>query len=227
MYGELHNVNAIQQVSLSPYTKTVVTIVTCSKRDKLSYIGRKDGFPSRKETYSTLSTLFYQFYGNLELSERIKGLSKFATKHWGSLLEYLLSLLYQLPYYIIIFLTVCIYPLTWTPTKVSFRVFSTVIFTHVNNYIRCYKIVLRRNTTLIIAVICIKYAVVKLKPEKRPRLRSNVSKKGRIRLWPAGLNWHFGAETDLLNFQCSFWVAGSVLCQLSYEASWELVTFDD
>ena len=55
----------------------------------------------------------------------------------------------------------------WTSTKVSFRIFSTVIFTHMNNYIKYYKIVLRRNTKLIIAVICIKYAVVKLKPEKR------------------------------------------------------------
>ena len=79
----------------------------------LSYIGRKELFPSRKETYSTLSTLFYQFYPNLELSERIKGLSKFATKNCGSLLEYVLSILDQLPYYIIIiFLTVFIYPPT-------------------------------------------------------------------------------------------------------------------
>ena len=35
-----------------------------------------------------------------------------ATKNCGSLLDYLLSLLYQLPYYIIIFLTVCVYPPT-------------------------------------------------------------------------------------------------------------------
>ena len=30
-----------------------------------------------------------------------------------------------------------------------------------------------------------------------PKLCSNGSKKGWIRLWSAGLNWHFGAETDL------------------------------
>ena len=35
-----------------------------------------------------------------------------------------------------------------------------------------------------------------------PKLCSNGSKKGWIRLWPAGLNWPFGAETDLFNLQC-------------------------
>ena len=25
-----------------------------------------------------------------------------------------------------------------------------------------------------------------------------------MRLWPAGLNWHFGAETDLFNLHCVF-----------------------
>ena len=35
-----------------------------------------------------------------------------------------------------------------------------------------------------------------------PKLCSNGFRKGWIRLWPAGLNWHFGAETDLFNFQC-------------------------
>ena len=79
----------------------------------LSYIGRKELFPSRKETYFTLFTLFYQFYPNFEVSEGIKGLSKFATKNYGLLLGYVLSILYQLPYYIIIILlTVCIYPPT-------------------------------------------------------------------------------------------------------------------
>ena len=34
-----------------------------------------------------------------------------------------------------------------------------------------------------------------------PKLCSNGSRKGWIRLWPAGLNWHFGAKIDLLNFQ--------------------------
>ena len=36
-----------------------------------------------------------------------------------------------------------------------------------------------------------------------PKLCSNGCRKGWIRLWPAGLNWHFRAETDLFNFQCS------------------------
>ena len=37
-----------------------------------------------------------------------------------------------------------------------------------------------------------------------PKLCSNGSRKGWTRLWPAGLNWHFGAETDLFNFQCEW-----------------------
>ena len=36
-----------------------------------------------------------------------------------------------------------------------------------------------------------------------PKLCSNGSRKGWIRLWPAGPNWPFGTETDLLNFQCT------------------------
>ena len=32
------------------------------------------------------------------------------------------------------------------------------------------------------------------------KLCSNGSKRGWIRFWPAGLNWHFGVETDLLIF---------------------------
>ena len=36
-----------------------------------------------------------------------------------------------------------------------------------------------------------------------PKLCSNGSRKGWIRLWPEGLNWRFGAETDLFNFQCN------------------------
>ena len=58
----------------------------------LSYIGGKERFLSRKEAYSSLSTLFYQFYPNLELSQGMKGLLEFATKNCGSLLEYVLSL---------------------------------------------------------------------------------------------------------------------------------------
>ena len=34
-----------------------------------------------------------------------------------------------------------------------------------------------------------------------PKLCSNGSRKGWIRLWSAWLNWHFGTETDLFNFQ--------------------------
>ena len=69
----------------------------------------------------------------------------------------------------------------WTPTKVSFRIFSTVIFTHVNNYIKYYKIELRRNTKLIIAVIHAKYAVLKLKTEKRDlKRRHTVNQKDLI-----------------------------------------------
>ena len=35
------------------------------------------------------------------------------------------------------------------------------------------------------------------------KLCSNDSRRGWIRLWPVGLNWHFRAETDLFNFQCT------------------------
>ena len=83
-------------------------------------------FPSRKEAYSTLSTLFYQFYANLELSERIKGLPKFVTKHCKSLLEYLLSLFLL---YISLFSNKKFKGTT--STKVS-RIVSAAIFTHVN-----------------------------------------------------------------------------------------------
>ena len=37
-----------------------------------------------------------------------------------------------------------------------------------------------------------------------PKLCSNGSRRGWIRLWPAGLNLHFGAETDLFNLHCVF-----------------------
>ena len=40
------------------------------------------------------------------------------------------------------------------------------------------------------------------------------SRRGWIRLWPAGLNWHFGAETDLYKFQCTTWKwVGSVISE--------------
>ena len=54
--------------------------MTCSQHDTFIPDRKKERFPLRKETYSTLSKLFYQFYVNLELSERIEGLSKFAKK---------------------------------------------------------------------------------------------------------------------------------------------------
>ena len=36
------------------------------------------------------------------------------------------------------------------------------------------------------------------------KLCSNGSRRGWIGLWPAGLNWHFGAETEIFDFQRSF-----------------------
>ena len=43
-------------------------------------------------------------------------------------------------------------------------------------------------------------------------LMGHGSWRGWIRLWPAGLNWHFGAKTDLFNFQCTTWKwVGSVI----------------
>ena len=58
----------------------------------------------------TLSTLFYRCCGNLELSGRIEGESKFATKNCRSVLAYLFPLLYQLSYYIIVFTVRIYYP---------------------------------------------------------------------------------------------------------------------
>ena len=58
------------------------------------------------------------------------------------------------------------------------------------------------------------------------KLCSNGSRRGWIRLWPAGLNWHFGAETDLFNFQCTTWKwVGSVISenqQASFVTEWNL-----
>ena len=46
------------------------------------------------------------------------------------------------------------------------------------------------------------------------KLCSNGSKRGWTRVWPAGLNWHFGAETDLCKFQCTTWKwVGSVISE--------------
>ena len=43
-------------------------------------------------------------------------------------------------------------------------------------------------------------------------LMGHGSWRGWIRLWPARLNWHFGAKTDLFNFQCTTWKwVGSVI----------------
>ena len=52
-----------------------------------------------------------------------------------------------------------------------------------------------------------------------PKLCSNGSRKGWIRLWPAGLNWHFGAETDLFNFHSSSQFHESVYCFSGYRAA--------
>ena len=49
-----------------------------------------------------------------------------------------------------------------------------------------------------------------------PKLCSNGSKKGWIRLCPAGLNWHFGAETDLFNLQCDYLISMDFLIQTAW-----------
>ena len=37
-----------------------------------------------------------------------------------------------------------------------------------------------------------------------------------MRLWPVGLNWHFRAKTDLLNFQCPCILILLSRCQVIY-----------
>ena len=66
-------------------------------------------FPSRTK----LIPRYPRYFTNstaIESFRSVSKVSKFATKNCGSLLDYLLSLLYQLPYNIIIFLTVRVYP---------------------------------------------------------------------------------------------------------------------
>ena len=55
-------------------------------------------------------------------------------------------------------------------------------------------------------------------------LMGHGSWRGWIRLWPVGLNWHFGAKTDLYKFQCTTWKwVGSVISenqQASFMTEW-------
>ena len=58
------------------------------------------------------------------------------------------------------------------------------------------------------------------------KLCSNGSRRGWIRLWPAGLNWHFGAETDLYKFQCTTWKwVGSVISENQQAKLYDRVKF--
>ena len=163
----------------------------------LSQFGRKVRFPLRKETYSTLSILFYQFYANLELSERIKGLLKFITRKIADLL----SLLYQLRYYIIIFLTVCIYPLTRNSREGKYQ-------NCFNCYFRTWEY--------------IKY-IIYLNAEKDSIDHRSYACKVRsceIKAWKKFmLKWGSNRQPPL---RCRCSALSSKMC---YEASWELVTF--
>ena len=98
----------------------------------LSQFGRKVRFPLRKETYSTLSILFYQFYANLELSERITGISNFSTKNCRFAFSFIsIALLY---YYFInsVYLSSNEKFKGRALNKVSFRIVSTAVFTQVS-----------------------------------------------------------------------------------------------
>ena len=54
-----------------------------------------------------------------------------------------------------------------------------------------------------------------------PKLCSNGSRKGWIGLWPTGLNWHFGAETDLFNFNLIFSVCKNAFTFLEIEINFK------
>ena len=57
-------------------------------------------------------------------------------------------------------------------------------------------------------------------------LMGHGSWRGWIRLWPAGLNWHFGAETDLYKFQCTTWKwVGSVISENQQAKLYDRVKF--
>ena len=106
----------------------------------LPYIGRKEPFPSREDTYSTLSTLFHQFHLNLELSECIKG-SNYQNLQ-QNIVDHYLSMCF--PSYHSITLLYCYYFLNsvylssnekfkgTASTKVRFKIVSTVNFTQVS-----------------------------------------------------------------------------------------------
>ena len=86
----------------------------------------------RKETSSTVSTLFYQLYANLELSERIKGLSKFESR--SCLFAFSLISITLLYYYFLnsVYLSSDEELKEWASTKVAFRIVSTAILTQVS-----------------------------------------------------------------------------------------------
>ena len=114
-----------------PYNNTVTT-VTCSQHDKFFWDQKRSDFSRKKETYSALSTLFYQFYADLELSERIKGLSKFESRSCLFAFSFIsITLLY---YYFLnsVYLSSNEKLKGRASTKVSFRIVSTAILTQVS-----------------------------------------------------------------------------------------------
>ena len=166
-----------------PCIKTVVTTVTRSKRDKFILYWKKGTISFEK------GNLFHVIHIILPILRQFRAFGanqvfiKICNKTlristWVFAFSFIpIALLY---YYSLnsVYLSSNKTFKGWTPTKVSFRIFSTVIFTHVNHYINYYKIELRRNTTLIIAVFHAKCAVLKLKPEKRDlKIRHTVNQK--------------------------------------------------
>ena len=71
-------------------TKTAVTTVTCSPRDKFISDKQKEAISfEKKGKLSYVMHIISPIYANSELSERIKAISKFVRK--------VISVLYQLP----------------------------------------------------------------------------------------------------------------------------------
>ena len=155
-----------------PCIKTVVTTVTCSKRDKFILYWKKGPISVEKGNLFHVIHIILPILRQFRAFGAHQGFIKICNKTlrittWVFAFSFIsIALLY---YY---FLN-SVYIFSdenfkgRTPTKVNFRIFSTVNFTYVNNYIKYHKIELRRNTTLIIAFMHAKYSVVKLKPEKR------------------------------------------------------------
>ena len=124
MYRQLHNLNAIQQVLPSPLcTKTVVTTATCSQHDKFISDWKKVTTSFEKEN------LFHVIHIILPILRQFRAFGA----HQGSIDFSFISI--TLPYYYFlnsVYLSSNEKFKVRASTKVSFRIVSTAILTHVS-----------------------------------------------------------------------------------------------